>query len=71
MTILLPVIALSRLTARLHRQGRGKDESFRELRIPEWLNRLFALACRLEMRMIESGCNLKFGGSLICTGVKR
>lgn len=70
MTLLLPVMAVSRLAAALSPGAATGHDPLRELRIAPALNRVFYGICMMERRLLEKGVSLKAGGSLLCVGKK-
>ncbi len=70
MTLLLPVMAASRLAASLLPRAATGHDPLRELRIAPALNRVFYGICMMEKRLLETGLSLRAGGSLLCVGKK-
>ncbi len=70
MTLLLPVMAASRLAASLSPGEATGHDPLRELRIAPALNHVFYGICMMEKRLLETGLSLRAGGSLLCVGKK-
>jgi SAM-dependent methyltransferase len=67
-TLLLPLMYLSRLTQRSARSG---YDPAAELRLAPWLNRTLEAVLDLERTLIRAGASLPAGGSLLLVGRKR
>jgi SAM-dependent methyltransferase len=67
-TLLLPLMYLSRLA---QRAPRGGYDPLAELRVAPWLNRTLAAVLDLERALIRAGASLPAGGSLLLVGRKR
>lgn len=70
MTLLLPVMAASRLAASLSLGAATGHDPMRELRIVPVLNRTFYSICIIEKLLLDKGVSLPVGGSLLCVGKK-
>ena len=69
-TLLLPVMAASRLAASILPRAATGHDPLRELRIAPALNRVFHGICMMEKRLLDRGLSLRAGGSLLCVGKK-
>ena len=67
MSLLLPVMVLSRLHQKIARTEQEVDEGFR---IGKTLNRLFSTVCNVESRLLTRGIHFPAGGSLLAIAVK-
>ena len=67
-TLLLPIMALSRLGA--HRAGADRKHDAVELQLPPWLDRLCEITLRGEEMLIRCGVSLPAGGSLAVVAQK-
>ncbi|OPZ27523.1 MAG: 23S rRNA (guanine(745)-N(1))-methyltransferase [Deltaproteobacteria bacterium ADurb.BinA179] len=70
MTLLLPLMAASRLAASLLPRAATGHDPLRELRIAPALNRVFYGICMMEKWLLERGISPRAGGSLLCVGKK-
>lgn len=68
-TVLFPILVLSRLIGRVRAGGAG-DDAFREFVLPRFLNRLFEMVSDIERTLILRGVSFPFGGSLLCVAHK-
>ena len=69
-SLLLPMMMISRFATKA-RSSRGYEhEPVRELMINDTLNSLLYLICSIERLMINSGMRFGFGGSLLCVARK-
>ncbi len=66
-SLLLPAMLASRLSKR---QVTTDEESFSELSLPSWLNRLFEIVMNLEHRLIVHGFRFGLGGSRLLVATK-
>jgi len=66
-TLLLPVMLLSRINLRLTKHT---VDPMRALKIPRILNSVFYKVCMIEKSLITRGFNLPIGGSLVCIARK-
>jgi len=69
-TLLLPLLFLSRLRFWLGVQKKGYKDVLGELMVPSALNAIFERICDLERAIISSGASFPVGGSLICVAKK-
>lgn len=67
---LFPLMAISRLLKK-NKQAQANLAELSELRLPNWLNTLFAGAMRVDEFLIKRGFSLPFGGSLVVVAVKK
>lgn len=67
-TLLLPAMALSRVSRRLRGSVLGEFDPWAEFRIPEFLNRTFEILAMGERHAIARGVSLPVGGSLLVVG---
>lgn len=65
-TLLFPLMVLSRLKNRNNKQFSVEDE----MHIPAWLNRLLLAVLTMERLLIERGLTFPFGGSLLLVARK-
>jgi SAM-dependent methyltransferase len=69
-TLLLPVMALSRIMATLFSEQAAGHDPMRELRIAPSLNRVLYGICMAERQLLKAGLSPGAGGSLLCIGEK-
>ncbi|HQG31976.1 MAG TPA: class I SAM-dependent methyltransferase [Deltaproteobacteria bacterium] len=69
-TLLLPLMVLSRLYGRFAVNARKEYDPLRELKMHPLMNRIMGRVCRVEERVLQRGIKLPTGGSLLCIGVK-
>ena len=69
-TLLLPVMILSRLYAQLALSRQKEYDPLRELRMSPALSRILGLVCAAEEHIVKTGTFLPVGGSLLCIARK-
>ncbi|MDT8273387.1 MAG: class I SAM-dependent methyltransferase [Desulfomonilia bacterium] len=69
-TLLLPLLVISRFLASRFSDSRKEYDPFRELKIAPTLNRALYGICLAEGRMLKAGFSLPVGGSLLCMARK-
>ena len=69
-TLLLPVMILSRLYAQLALSRQKEYDPLRELRMSPALSRILGLVCAAEEHIVKTGIFLPVGGSLLCIARK-
>lgn len=69
-TLLLPLMILSRLRKKKSRKAHGLEYSYDELRIPDFLNKFLELGMRADEVLIKRGISLPLGGSLLAVARK-
>jgi len=69
-TLLLPLMILSRITSGMKRKKHDRENVLKELKLPARLNAFFELVGNLELAMLRYGISLPAGGSLLCVGRK-
>jgi SAM-dependent methyltransferase len=69
-SLLLPLMVLSRVTGRLAASRSEEYDPLRELKISPGLNAVMQAVCFLESMLLKSGVGLPAGGSLLCVGIK-
>jgi hypothetical protein len=67
-TLLLPLMALSRVSGRLKRQDLAEFDPWAEFRIPRFVNATFETLASAERYAIARGLSLPAGGSLLIAG---
>lgn len=68
-TLLLPLMIVSRLVNRRKKEDDGKTQV--GLRLPGWLNVALSAVCRIEGKAIKWGLSFPWGGSLVCVAVAK
>jgi len=69
-TLLLPVMVLSRLYGRYLTRDTEECDYARELKIHPRLNGFMRALCSVEEAILKTGMSLPAGGSLLCVGIK-
>lgn len=69
-TLLLPVMILSRMFGRFTINRRRKYDPMRELKVNSIANRIMGEVCALEERILRRQVSFSAGGSLLCIGIR-
>jgi len=69
-TLLLPVLMVSRLRWRLRHRSGGRSEDLKDLNLSPLINTLFQRVCDIEGWILKKGLSFPAGGSLLCVGQK-
>lgn len=70
-TLLLPVLVVSRLRWRVRNHSGRRSEDLEDLNVPPLINTLFQKVCDIEGLILKKGLSFPAGGSLLCVGVKK
>lgn len=70
-SLLLPVMVVSRMYTDLFMKDRGSYDPLRELKVGPFLNHIFGMICTMEGYVLMKGFRMPVGGSLLCIGVKK
>jgi len=71
LTLLFPLMVLSRIYIGLITRQQRQYDSLRELKIPPIINRIMRAICMAEEYIFTIGINFPIGGSLLCIAEKR
>jgi SAM-dependent methyltransferase len=69
-TLLLPMLVVSRLRWRLSHFSHRRSEDLKDLNLPSLINNLFQKVCDIEGSILKKGVSFPVGGSLFCIGLK-
>jgi len=70
-TLLLPVLVVSRLRWRLRHHSGRRSGDLKDLNLTPLLNTFFQKVCDIEGSILKKGLSFPAGGSLLCVGVKK